>query len=135
MFHQEFKEYWKEVEQFLTCSRASRKKFYTETLEAANRFVEENPGVAFAQVEEYLGSPQELAENYLETISAIEIQRFFQKRKVGKLLLISLVLIIIASFGVLFFSVSKEPIDLVHVDTVIIDEGDISNPESSLTEE
>ena len=54
MFHEEFKRYWKKVEQNLTCSRVSRKKFYRQTLEAADRFLAEQPEVNFAQVEEFL---------------------------------------------------------------------------------
>lgn len=76
MFHEEFKRYWKKVEQNLTCSRVSRKKFYRQTLEAADRFLAEQPEVNFAQVEEFLGSPQELAQSYLDTLPLKEISTF-----------------------------------------------------------
>ena len=128
MFHQEFKEYWKEVEQFLTCSRASRKKFYSETLEAANRFVEENPGVAFAQVEEYLGSPQELAENYLDTLSQKEITTTKSKKKI--LMAILVIAFVIAAIVAIALFLNRNQLPVIYVDTVIVDEGDISIPES-----
>ena len=135
MFVQEFKRYWKEVERNLTCSRASRKKFYRQTMKAASQFLGEQPEASFEQVKEYLGSPQDLAQNYLETVSISEIQQYQKNRKIGKLLLISFTALIVIVIGCGIYYQSKRPAELIYVDTVIIDEGDISVPESSFAEE
>ena len=133
MFHEEFKRYWKKVEQNPTCSRVSRKKFYRQTLEAADRFLAEQPEVNFAQVEEFLGSPQELAQSYLDTLPLKEISTFrrrWQWRLIAAIAVILLLLCVV--IGVCFM---KRDVVVISVETGIIDEGNISVPESLYAEE
>ena len=133
MFHEEFKRYWKKVEQNLTCSRVSRKKFYRQTLEAADRFLAEQPEVNFAQVEEFMGSPQELAQSYLGTLPLKEISTFrrrWQWRLIAAIAVILLLLCVV--IGVCFM---KRDVVVISVETGIIDEGNISVPESLYAEE
>ena len=133
MFHEEFKRYWKKVEQNLTCSRVSRKKFYRQTLEAADRFLAEQPEVNFAHVEEFLGSPQELAQSYLDTLPLKEISTFrrrWQWRLIAAIAVILLLLCVV--IGVCFM---KRDVVVISVETGIIDEGNISVPESLYAEE
>lgn len=133
MVHENFKQYWKEVEQNLTCSRSARKKFYQQTLEAANRFLDEQPDLTFDQVEEYLGSPQELAQNYLDTLSPEETATFQKKQKLIMAALAVIFILAVVIAAALFFERGQLP--TVYVDTVVIDEGEISIPTSPSTEE
>lgn len=133
MFQKEFKQYWKEVEQYLTCSCASRRKFRQQTMEAVNRFLEEQPGLSFAQVKEYLGSPQELAQNYLDTLSPQEVAAFKKKKKLIMSIFVAAFILITAITIALF--VRKRKLPIVYVERVVIDEGEISIPVSTSTEE
>lgn len=133
MFRKEFKRYWKEVERNLTCSRASRKKLYWQTLEAATRFREEQPEVDFAQIEEYLGTPQELAQNYLEALSPRELSRYRERKRLAVCATVAMILLLFCLTVGLWLT--KREAVVISVETEIIDEGDISVPESSFAEE
>ena len=133
MVHENFKQYWKEVEQHLTCSRSARKKFYRQTLEAANRFLDEQPDLTFDQVEEYLGSPQELAQNYLDTLSPEETAKF-QKNKKLIIAALAVVFLLTATIAAVLF-LERGQLPTVYVDTVVIDEGEVSIPANPSPEE
>lgn len=133
MVHEDFKQYWKKVEQHLTCSRSARKKFYRQTLEAANRFLDEQPDLTFDQVEEYLGSPQELAQNYLDTLSPKDLSLFRERKKLALCATMAVILLLVCLTVGLWLA--KRDAVIISVETEIIDEGNISLPENSYAEE
>lgn len=95
--------------------------------------MDEQPDLTFDQVEEYLGSPQELAQNYLDTLSPEETATFQKKQKLIMATLAVIFILAVAIAAVLFFERGQLP--TVYVDTVVIDEGEISIPTSPSTEE
>lgn len=96
---QELAAYYKEVQRRLTCPAKERKQFLNQTRRVVADLLETCPGTTYADVEGFLGCPQELAETYLASLSPATLRSWRNRKKVLRLAAIACLATILVGWG------------------------------------
>lgn len=92
--------YKKAVKKHLVCPKEYRQKYLQVFDKSLDACLEENPGASFHDLETCLGSPQSVAESYLEEIPSDVLKAYMRRRKrkiwIGIVAGVILVLLLIA---------------------------------------
>lgn len=96
---QELAAYYKEVQRRLTCPVKERKQFLNHTRRVVADLLETCPDTTFADVESFLGHPQELAETYLASLSPATLQSWRKQKKILRLTAIACLATILVGWG------------------------------------
>lgn len=84
--------YLKKVTKLLTCSAKPRTRFIAHLEDSVNDFISESPGCTIEDVIAFLGPPEALARDFMETLDEEEINRGKRNRLIKKVALIVLIL-------------------------------------------
>ena len=71
----ERKIYMQEIKRNLVCDNKQRKKFLSSFSDNMDEYLNDNPDADFAQLQEDLGTPEEIANAFLENTSASNIKK------------------------------------------------------------
>lgn len=71
----ERKKYISEIQKLLVCSAKERRKFIRDFNSNIDDFVSDNPDADFSQLQKDMGTPQEIANAFLENESAFYIKK------------------------------------------------------------
>ena len=67
--------YMQEIKRNLVCDNKQRKKFLSSFSDNMDEYLNDNPDADFAQLQEDLGTPEEIANAFLENASASNIKK------------------------------------------------------------
>ncbi len=71
----ERKQYLNQIEKLLVCKGAQRKQFLNSFEDNMDEYLRDNPDADFAQLEKDMGTPQEIANAFLENEDASKIKK------------------------------------------------------------
>lgn len=71
----ERKIYMQEIKRNLVCDNKQRKKFLSSFSDNMDEYLNDNPDADFAQLQEDLGTPEEIANAFLENASASNVKK------------------------------------------------------------
>ncbi|MGN0580969.1 MAG: DUF6120 family protein [Ruminococcus sp.] len=72
---QERKQYLNQIKKLLVCKGSQRKKFLNSFADNMDEYLKDNPDADFAKLQEDMGTPQEIADAFLENESASQIKK------------------------------------------------------------
>ena len=88
----EVKRYLNNISNLLLCSSKERNQFLQDFRNNIDDFMVNNPNASFIDLEKAMGTPQEIADSFMENISSKDVKkRIYVKR----ILLISVIIIIV----------------------------------------
>ena len=70
MYEREVKDYCRRAGSLLACGRAQRQRFDRLTRQSVQEYLQEVPGASWPEVEQTLGSPEEAAGAFMESLPA-----------------------------------------------------------------
>lgn len=68
MYEREVKDYCRRAGSLLACGRAQRQRFDRLTRQSVQEYLQESPGASWPEVEQTLGSPEEAAGAFMESL-------------------------------------------------------------------
>ncbi len=71
----ERKKYMQEIKRNLVCNNEQRKKFLASFSDNLDEYLNDNPNADFAQLQKDLGTPEEIANTFLENASASNVKK------------------------------------------------------------
>lgn len=71
----ERKQYLNQIKKLLVCKGAQRKQFLNSFEDNMDEYLKDNPDADFAQLQKDMGTPQEIANAFLENESASDIKK------------------------------------------------------------
>ena len=71
----ERKQYLKEIQKQLVCSGKQRKQFLDDFSDNMDEYLKDNPDASLSDLQEAMGTPQEIAENFLANESPAHIKK------------------------------------------------------------
>lgn len=71
----ERKKYIQEIKRNLVCNKEQRKKFLASFSDNMDEYLNDNPDADFAQLQKDLGTPEEIANAFLENTSASNVKK------------------------------------------------------------
>ncbi len=71
----ERKKYIQEIKRNLVCNKEQRKKFLASFSDNMDEYLNNNPDADFAQLQKDLGTPEEIANAFLENASASNVKK------------------------------------------------------------
>lgn len=83
--------YLRQLERLLDCPAADRRRCLKDTLRMAKDFADDSPAPSREEILKFLGTPQEVAENFLETLDPDVLRRYRARRKNRHRILFALV--------------------------------------------
>ena len=72
---QELDDYLKQIKKLLVCDGARRKEFMNSFEDNLEEYLKANPDTDFSKLQEEMGTPQEIANSFLENESAASIKK------------------------------------------------------------
>lgn len=119
---QELASYYRELERQLQCPRAKRKEFLQETQRMTADFIESSPHAEFSDVVSFVGSPEELAQTYHETLGQEVTEKFRRARRLKRILLLGVVVagLITAILYNVYLQNRQYDVEITAVQTIVI---------------
>lgn len=71
----ERKQYLKEIQKLLICNGKQRKQFLDSFSDNMDEYLKDNPDASLSDLQEAMGTPQEIAENFLANESPAHIKK------------------------------------------------------------
>lgn len=100
----DLKRYYKEIRRRLTCSKESQNEFLAEAHRLVADFLANRPEADFEDIAQNVGKPEEVAETFLNTLSATEVEKYHRARQRRKRLIVaSLSLAVIVLLGIIVY--------------------------------
>ncbi|MDD6279788.1 MAG: DUF6120 family protein [Oscillospiraceae bacterium] len=78
---QERKQYLNQIKKLLVCKGSQRKKFLNSFADNMDEYLKDNPDADFAKLQEDMGTPQEIANAFLENEDASKIKKRMSFKK------------------------------------------------------
>lgn len=97
------RKYIRQTKQLLNCPRDYRRQFVADLQESLAKFIAENDSVNESDIISYFGTPDELAQTYLDGIPQEELSAYKRKRKL-RIIIVFLVLILSSGITVSYLS-------------------------------
>lgn len=120
MYEREVKDYCRRVGGLLACGRTQRQAFDRLTAESVQDYLQEEPGASWTEVEQMLGSPEEAADAFMETLPPGTAERWAGTRKRRMRLATAAVCLIFALLiGVIAFFWKTHGVVLIETQTTI----------------
>lgn len=77
----ELTQYYKSIQRLLPCTGVQKKRFMHDMIHSVNAYLLENPNVSFDAVASHFGTPQEIADTYIEEIPPLELRQKLKRKK------------------------------------------------------
>lgn len=127
--------YMQEIKRNLVCDNKQRKKFLSSFSDNMDEYLNDNPDADFAQLQEDLGTPEEIANAFLENTSASNIKK---RMSFAKWIIAGVVVIVLSVIVTLVIEIigAHNSNNGYSKETITIDEIISDNPEEGyITEE
>lgn len=130
----ERKIYMQEIKRNLVCDNKQRKKFLSSFSDNMDEYLNNNPDADFAQLQKDLGTPEEIANAFLENTSASNIKKrmSFAKWIIAGVAIVLSIYIIAIIITLIDAHIQH---DGYFTDVVTVSEATTDNPEGYITEE
>lgn len=103
------KQYIRKVKQRIRCPKKVRSNFIDTLTESVEDYINENPDCTDKDIEEYFGTPDEVALEFMKNIKSEELERYLTLQKRLKLLIVVIILAILIVFCIsLYMIVTSE---------------------------
>ena len=102
----ELNNYYRQIKKLLVCSKSDKKKFLCSLDDNIEEYLKEHPNSDFSEIQEVMGTPQEIADEFLANESAEKIKN---KITFKKIILVAVIIVLTA----ILFMISFELIDSV----------------------
>lgn len=112
--------YFRQLKSRLDCPRADRARFLAQARDMAREFLDEQPDATPDMIEANLGTPEELAHYFLETLEPDRLKQYHTRKKWLRRIRTALVvaLILFLTFAVIRFQF--RPMHVEVIDTITI---------------
>lgn len=127
---QERKQYLNQIKKLLVCKGSQRKKFLNSFADNMDEYLKDNPDADFAKLQENMGTPQEIADAFLENESASHIKKRMSITKWVIIGIISALLIYASVMVILLIGAYKN--SKGHFEEIITEE--VTNEDGSVVE-
>lgn len=121
----ELNQYYREVRRHLFCSKKEKDLLILQANQMVEELQESNPDLnTFDDIIAFLGSPQELAQTFMERMDPIAIKHYRGKKKrlhISIAILIASVIVALSIFSAYVLQM-KSHVNITREDTLIIDE-------------
>ena len=88
----ERKQYLKQIKKLLVCKGSKKRKFLKSFDDNIEEFLKDNPDASYDELQKNMGTPQEIANEFLENESAVHIKR---RTTIVKLVIIGIIICLI----------------------------------------
>ena len=120
MYEREVKDYCRRAGSLLACGRAQRQRFDRLTRQSVQEYLREVPGASWPEVEQTLGSPEEAAGAFMESLPAGAAEHWAGARKRRLRLTAAAVCLVFALLlGVIAFFVATNGVAIIEKETTI----------------
>lgn len=126
MYQKELKDYCRRTRRYLPGGRKQRAIFEAYLMNCAAEFLQEQPQATFAELEAYIGTPEQAAQEYIRSLPEGVAESWLKRKKQCKrLALAAVVLLIVLLAGLVIYYYMIRGVLVSKV--TIIDYGDISS--------
>ncbi|WP_294499892.1 hypothetical protein [uncultured Gemmiger sp.] len=120
MYESEVKDYCRRAGSLLACSRAQRQQFDRLTRQSVQEYLQEVPGAPWPEVERTLGSPEEAASAFMESLPPDTAEHWAGAHKCRLRLAAAAVCLVFALLvGVIAFFVITKGVAIIEKETTI----------------
>ncbi len=126
----ERKQYLNQIKKLLVCKGNQRKQFLNSFEDNMDEYLRDNPDADFAQLEKDMGTPQEIANAFLENEDASKIKKRMSFKKWIIIAIIVVILMIASTLVLALIDAHKS-----HRATTTITVTEIEENEEGITEE
>lgn len=119
----DIRKYKRTTKRLLVCPKDYRQQFLNDMERDLRQFMEENPSAGYSDIVAYFGTPEELAQTYLDNIPQEELIKYRYKRRYQ--ITLSLAIVIALSIIVslyLFYEFNDHEVIYVEEHIEILDE-------------
>lgn len=95
MEQEQLKTYYKQVGKRLHCEKAQKKQILDGLRTDVEEFRLAHPDCSFEDIQEHFGSPEDIARQYLDDISAFDLQKELSVKKMVKRLILVIIICIL----------------------------------------
>lgn len=125
MYEREVKDYCRRAGGLLACGRTQRREFDRLTAQSVRDYLQEAPDASWTEVEQMLGSPEDAAGAFMESLPPGTAERWAgtHKRRM-RLAAVSICLVIALLVGVIAFFWKTDGVVIVETQTTFYDFGE-----------
>lgn len=121
MYERDVKQYCRRASSLLTCSRAQRQAFDRLIARSVQDYLQEQPDASWPEVEQMLGSPEDAAAAFMETLPPGTAEHWVGVRKRRLRLVVAAVCLVFALMvGVIAFFWTTHGVALIETQTTIV---------------
>lgn len=127
MYEREVKDYCRRAGGLLACGRAQRQRFDRLTRQSVQEYLQEVPGASWPEVEQTLGSPEEAAGAFMESLPAGAAEHWAgAHRRRLRLMTAAVCLVFALLVGIVVFYFVTKGVVIIETETTIyyLDEGE-----------
>lgn len=119
-FSAELTPYFQRVRNRLSCSKKYQNEQMQKIFRAAEEYAQENPNATLEEVEEYLGNPEEVAQELMESIDPEVLERDRKRKRLGVMVAIGILVaaLIVVGIGFIHLTLDTNPIEIT--ETLVI---------------
>ena len=125
----ELRQYLKSISDLLLCKPKKRKQFMSDFSNSIDDFLQNNPDASINDLEKALGTPQEIAEEFMADVSPKDVKKRVSIARIAIIPITLGVLIIVAVCVLLIIDAYKNHNS--HGEVYIIDKGTIYEDETT----
>ncbi len=98
----ERKQYLKEIKRLLVCNAKQRKAFLKSFEDNIDEYLKDNPDADFSKIQKDMGTPQEIADGFLENASSSDIKKrmAFVKWIIAGVIIVTLMIVVTLVFSI-----------------------------------
>lgn len=115
-FDKDIRKYRRQTKRLLTCPIKYRRQLLDSMERDLQHFLEENPSAGYSDAVALFGSPEDLAQTYLDDFSQKEISDFRNKRKfIIYTAIIVMISLLLGTIMLLFFELKSQENEKVYI--------------------
>lgn len=112
--------YFQRVRNRLSCSKKYQNEQMQKIFRAAEEYAQENPNATLEEVEEYLGNPEEVAQELMESIDPEVLERDRKRKRLGVMVVIGILLVALGIMTARFIYLRSQPAHVEVIETLVI---------------
>ena len=102
----EKKEYYNAVKRNICCGSKNKSEFLDDFSDKLSDYIDENPKADIDELIKNFGSPEEIADSFMQTLDEDEIQKAVRKKKIIITIAVCCVILLAVAVTVTFFTQS-----------------------------
>ena len=120
MYEREVKDYCRRAGSLLACGRAQRQRFDRLTRQSVQEYLQEVPGASWPEVEQTLGSPEEAAGAFMESLPAGAAEHWAGAHRRLRLTAAAGCLVFALLVGIVVFYFVTKGVVIIETETTIV---------------